>query len=220
MNIFRFTGDMLHIVSICLILLRMLKQKTCAGLSKKTQIAYCIVFTLRYIDLFTNFYSLYNTVLKVLFIASSYWIWWLMEKDPQISATYDLEQKDTARLELLVAACFVLAILTSVDWTIKEILWTVSIYMEAVAIMPQIFLLQRLGNCEALSSHYIACLGGYRAFYLLNWVYRYLTEDLYYYNDDNFIVWGGGIVQTLLYVDFFYYYATCIWYGTKLKLPT
>ena len=36
-----------------------------AGLSLKTQIVYAIVFTCRYLDLFTNFYSMYNTVLKV-----------------------------------------------------------------------------------------------------------------------------------------------------------
>lgn len=31
----------------------------------KTQILYAVVFTCRYLDLFTNFYSMYNTVLKV-----------------------------------------------------------------------------------------------------------------------------------------------------------
>ena len=36
-----------------------------AGLSLKTQYLYAIVFTCRYLDLFTNFYSMYNTVLKV-----------------------------------------------------------------------------------------------------------------------------------------------------------
>eukprot|EP00656_Telonema_subtile_P057420 TRINITY_DN9438_c0_g1_i1.p2 TRINITY_DN9438_c0_g1~~TRINITY_DN9438_c0_g1_i1.p2 ORF type:complete len:221 (+),score=58.71 TRINITY_DN9438_c0_g1_i1:82-744(+) len=220
MNIFRISADMLHIVSICLILLRMLQQKTCAGLSKKTQMAYCMVFTLRYLDLFTNFYSLYNTVLKVLFIGSSYWILWLMLKDSQISATYDLEQNDTAKLEYIVAPCVVFAICTAVDWSAMEILWTISIYLEAVAIIPQLFLLQRLGSCDALSSHYIVCLGGYRFLYLLNWIYRYFTEDGYYYQAGVFIVWGAGVVQTLLYVDFFYYYVTCVWNGTKLKLPS
>jgi len=198
----------------------MLQQKTCAGLSKKTQIAYCIVFTLRYLDLFTNFYSLYNTVLKVLFIATSYWIVWLMSKDPVISATYDCEMNDIARLEYLIAPCVVFALITAVEWTAMEVLWTVSIYLEAIAIVPQLFMLQRQGTCEALSSHYIACLGGYRALYLLNWIYRYFTEEGYYYQYGVFIVWGSGIVQTLLYMDFFYYYATCVWNGTRLKLPS
>ena len=91
MNIFRISADMLHVISFCIILLRMMQLKTCAGkcralssfpffttyvhcariiayragLSKKTQILYAVVFTCRYLDLFTNFYSMYNTVLKV-----------------------------------------------------------------------------------------------------------------------------------------------------------
>lgn len=54
-----------------------------------------------------------------------------------------------------------------------QILWAFSLYLEAVAIMPQLFLLQRTGEVENLTSHYIFTLGGYRAFYLLNWIYRY-----------------------------------------------
>ena len=42
-----------------------------------------------------------------------------------------------------------------------------------MAILPQIFLLQRTGGeADALSSHYIGALGAYRALYLFNWVYR------------------------------------------------
>lgn len=209
---------MLHIVSICLILLRIMQQRTCAGLSKKTQMAYALVFTLRYLDLFTSFYSLYNTILKVLFIASSYWILWLMTSDTDIANTYD-STNDNVRLEFVVAPCIVLALFTCIDYSVMEVLWTISIYLEAVAVLPQLFLLQKTGECETLSSHYIACLGGYRSLYLLNWIYRYFTEEGYYYQAGVFIVWGAGLVQTLIYVDFFYYYVTCVWHGTRLKLP-
>merc|ERR1711998_123048 len=219
MNVFRISADMFHVASICLILLRLLQQKTCAGLSKKSQIAYAMVFTMRYLDLFTDFHSLYNSVLKVVFIATSYWILWLMTKDPQISQTYDKEKQDTVRLEFIIAPCVLLALVTTVEYSVMEVLWTISVYLEAVAILPQLFLLQRTGECEALSSHYIACLGAYRAIYILNWVWRFFTEEGYYYTPGVFILWGAGIVQTAVYVDFFYYYSTCIWYGTKLKLP-
>ncbi|KAK9289161.1 hypothetical protein L1049_017635 [Liquidambar formosana] len=42
----------------------------------------------------------------------------------------------------------------------------------------------------------------YRALYILNWMYRYFTEDHYVH----WITWISGLVQTLLYADFFYYY--------------
>ena len=57
--------------------------------------------------------------------------------------------------------------------------WAFSIYLEAVAILPQLFLLQKQGEVENLTSHYVAALGAYRALYLLNWVYRYFTEEDY-----------------------------------------
>merc|ERR1712159_319674 len=223
MNIFRISADMLHVISFCIILLRMLQLKTCAGLSLKTQILYAIVFSCRYLDLFTNFYSLYNSVLKVLFLGYTYFIIYLVTKDPQISATYDVsstDKKDTFKIEYLCVPAAVLALITAVDWSILELLWTFSIYLEAVAILPQLFMLQRTGECEALNSHYIFCLGGYRALYLLNWGYRYFAEEGYYYQAGVFIVWFSGAVQTILYVDFFYYYATCIWYGKRMTLPT
>lgn len=35
------------------------------GISGKSQILFALVFTTRYLDLFTNFISIYNTVMKV-----------------------------------------------------------------------------------------------------------------------------------------------------------
>lgn len=55
-------------------------------------------------------------------------------------------------------------------------LWTFSIYLEAVAILPQLFLLQRTGETDNISAAFMACLGAYRALYLLNWIYRWMTE--------------------------------------------
>lgn len=48
-------------------------------------------------------------------------------------------------------------------------LWTFSIYLEAVAILPQLILLQRTQNIDNLTGNYVALLGSYRAFYILNW---------------------------------------------------
>ena len=50
--------------------------------------------------------------------------------------------------------------------------WAFSIYPEAVAILPQLFMLQKQGGAESLTSHYVMLLGLYRLFYLFNWIYR------------------------------------------------
>jgi ER lumen protein retaining receptor len=102
----------------------------------------------------------------------------------------------------------------------SEVLYTFSIHLEAVAIVPQLFVVHRMaqgqrGFVENLTSHYVFTLGGYRVFYLLNWVYRLATQVGY----RNWIVWLSGLVQTGLYIDFFYYYAKAQYEGKSMSLP-
>ncbi|GMI33951.1 hypothetical protein TeGR_g6835 [Tetraparma gracilis] len=82
-------------------------------------------------------------------------------------------------------------------------LWVFSIYLEAVAILPQLVVLQRYGEVENLTGNYVFLLGAYRALYILNWVYRAYTEPYYQHH---YVVYICGILQTALYCDFFYYY--------------
>lgn len=46
------------------------------------------------------------------------------------------------------------------SWTaVRQILWTFSIYLEAVAILPQLVLLQRTQNIDNLTGNYVFLLG-------------------------------------------------------------
>ena len=84
-----------------------------------------------------------------------------------------------------------------------QILWTFSIYLESVAILPQLFMISKTGEAETITSHYLFALGAYRALYIVNWIYRYYFEGFY-----DFIAIVAGCVQTALYCDFFYLYIT------------
>ena len=84
-----------------------------------------------------------------------------------------------------------------------QILWTFSIYLESVAILPQLFMISKTGEAESITSHYLFALGAYRALYIVNWIYRYYYEGFY-----DFIAIIAGCVQTALYCDFFYLYIT------------
>lgn len=57
-----------------------------------------------------------------------------------------------------------------------QVLYQASIYLEAVAILPQLMLVIRTGNIDNLTGNYIFLLGAYRALYILNWIYRFFTE--------------------------------------------
>ena len=200
MNIFRLCGDMSHLGAIIILLLKMWKTRSVAGISGKSQILFAIVFASRYLDLFTSFISIYNTSMKVFFITTSLFTIYLMYF--KFKATYD-SNHDTFRVEFLVVPVGGLAFLVNHEFTPLEILWTFSIYLESVAILPQLFMVSKTGEAETITSHYLFALGSYRALYLFNWIYRYYAEGFF-----DIIAVVAGVVQTILYCDFFYLYIT------------
>ncbi|KAJ7555314.1 hypothetical protein O6H91_05G031400 [Diphasiastrum complanatum] len=201
MNIFRLAGDMTHLLSIIVLLLKIHTIKSCAGISLKTQELYALVFVTRYLDIFTSYISFYNTIMKLIFLGSAFSIVWYMRFHKVVKQTYDKHQ-DTFRHYYLALGCLALALVINHKFTVREVLWTFSIYLEAVAILPQLVLLQRTKNVDNLTGNYVFLLGAYRGLYLLNWIVRYFTEKHY----RQWITWISGIVQTALYADFFYYY--------------
>lgn len=211
MNIFRLLGDLSHLLAIIILLLKIWKTRSCAGISGKSQILFAIVYTTRYLDLFTTFISAYNTFMKIIFIVASLATVFLMYV--KFKATYD-HNHDTFRIEFLLLPALVLALLINHELSFVEVLWTFSIYLESVAILPQLFLVSKTGEAESITSHYLFALGSYRGLYLFNWVYRYYAEDHY-----DLIAIVAGLVQTVLYCDFFYLYITKVLKGKKLQLP-
>ena len=126
-----------------------------------------------------SYISLYNSLMKLVFLASSAAILFLMRGAKGIRQTRDAAH-DTFRVAFLVAPAALLALLFSADRRgLMETAWTFSILLEAVAILPQLVLLQRTGNVDNLTGDYVFLLGTYRAFYLVNWFYRWMTEPGY-----------------------------------------
>ncbi|ORY91216.1 ER lumen protein retaining receptor [Syncephalastrum racemosum] len=210
MNIFRLAADLMHLASIFILLAKIQSTRSCVGISFKSQLLYAIVFLTRYLDLFTHFVSVYNTCMKVFFIASSVYILYLMRM--KFRATYD-PSLDSFRFEFLLIVSAVLGLASSYNYTPTEVLWSFSIWLESAAIMPQLYMLQQTGEAETITTHYLFALGAYRTLYLFNWVYRYMTEG---YTD--WIAWVAGLIQSALYSDFFYVYYTKVLQGKKLEL--
>jgi len=211
MNVFRLTGDVSHLLAIIILLLKIWKTRSCSGISGKSQILFTLVYVTRYLDLFTSFISVYNSFMKVVFIGSSVATLYLMYA--KFKATYD-RNHDTFRIEFLLIPVTILGLLVNHEFTPLEVLWTFSIYLESVAILPQLFLVSKTGEAETITSHYLMALGSYRALYLMNWVWRYYAEGFY-----DVIAIVAGVVQTVLYCDFFYLYVTRVIKGRTLRLP-
>lgn len=147
--------------------------------------------------------------MKVLYIASTASIIYTIKFQEPIKSTYDKAQDTFLHWKFAVAPCAVVALLTHLlgsgtrNFDLMELLWTFSIYLEAISILPQLIVLQRYGEVENLTGNYIFFMGAYRFLYILNWIYRAYTEKGYQHH---YVVYLCGVLQTLLYVDFFYYY--------------
>ncbi len=79
---------------------------------------------------------------------------------------------DTFKLEYMLPVVAIFALIANYAFTPVEILWSFSIWLESVAILPQLFMLQRTGEAETITTHYLAALGLYRGLYIPNWIYR------------------------------------------------
>lgn len=198
MNVYRLTGDVSHLVALIVLLVKIWRSHSCIGISGKSQVLYALVFTTRYTDLIMYFISFYNTIMKVSFLLLTYaTVYSIYGK---FKTTY-FAKNDSFPVMLLLPAVGILAFVIRYRGTESpafEFLWTFSICLESVAIMPQLLMIFKMGRTEIITTFYLITLGSYRAWYLVNWVYRYRTEGYF-----DIVAIAAGIVQTVLYVAFF-----------------
>lgn len=114
LNAFRLAGDMFHVISIFLLLLRLRVTKNAIGVSIKTQEIYLLVFVTRYLDLFTTFYSLYNSVMKVLYIGTTGYIIYMVRKTEPFKTQYEEAHDSFLHWKFAVAPCALIALITNV----------------------------------------------------------------------------------------------------------
>ncbi len=156
--------------------------------------------------------SWWNFVLKNFYIWSSIYIIVLMTR---VYARTREQEKAWKWGAYALGASVVAAPLVSLifnGWrasTLSEVLWTFSIILESVCVLPQLLLLRQTTVPTVIDSFYLVTLGSYRAFYILNWIYRAFTPSK---PDPISVIFG--IIQTAFYVDFAWVY----WTRQRVKL--
>src|SRR3569623_674594 len=134
----------------------LLQTPSLAGISVRTHELFLLVFITRYLDLFTTFYSVYNSVMKIVYIVTTASIIYTIKYQEPIKTTYDKAQDSFLHWKFAVAPCSVIAFLTYViqhglKFKVIEMLWTFSINLESIAILPQLIVLQRYREVENLT---------------------------------------------------------------------
>ncbi|CAF1532543.1 unnamed protein product, partial [Didymodactylos carnosus] len=112
-------GDLFHIAAVSLLLFRILKRCSSAGISGKSIILYAIVFTCRYLDLFTHYVSLYNTLLKWFFLITTYFTMFLIYCHGYSDSKTN--NNDTFRIVYLIVPTAILAFVWNSGPLITEV---------------------------------------------------------------------------------------------------
>jgi ER lumen protein retaining receptor len=124
------------------------------------------------------------------------------------------EREKAWRLALYATAGSVIAapIVTAIfkKFGIVKTLYTFSLALESVCILPQLLLLRQTTVPTVITSFYLLTLGSYRFFYILNWIVRAASSEHFF--DPVSVIFG--VIQTALYVDFAWVY----WTRQRVKL--
>ncbi|CAD5222637.1 unnamed protein product [Bursaphelenchus xylophilus] len=208
MNGFRAVADFLHALAVVLLLGKILKAKTVNGISGKSQILFALTYTCRYFDVYVIYLSLYNTLMKAFYLSAFYLALYLIFIHYRSN---EASEQDSFRFEFLVLGCALVTIVYPYQLdafrgfvpppfdVIFELFWEFSIYLEAVAIIPQLYMLRNVKIDNSMTC-YLLALATYRGLYIGNWIYRYNHEG--YYDP---LATVCGCIYVMIYVAFFLY---------------
>jgi len=213
-------AETLRTFGVLILLAKILREKSVKGLSRKTQELYVVVFLTRFcFKVFFEGDILYPLVEGVATAATVYVVY-LMRGEYQY--TYS-KTEDTFRVEFIVIPCVLLSLVfhpSVTGYTVTDILWTFSTYLESLTLLPQLFVIQRLKECDQITAHYMVCLGLSRALECFFWLTAFVILGYsFLYTSIGWYVISSELVHTLLLADFYYYYYTAWKTGSKMTLP-
>lgn len=108
------------------------------------------------------------------------------------------------------------------DW-FSDVAWTYSMYLESVAVIPQLYMFQKQKNgvVEIMNAHFVAALGFGRVMEFTFWIYSY--HELSTSSGSampGYLAIISQFLQLILMIDFFWYYITAVKNATPLVLPS
>ena len=220
---FKYIGDALHLASILMLLLQILKKKSCIGVSYKTQEIFLVVFVFRYSELlFQPVSSFYLLTMKLLYIGLTIWTIMLMRFKKPYTMTYDQPHDNFPSYKSIYPITLVLTILFHITFTYHPIysyFWSFSIILEAFSMIPQIYMIRRASEIEVFNNAFIVCLGSYRFFYVISWIFKIANSSQFANNSATYLEILFGSVQTLLISDFIWRYFKTIKTQRLVSIP-
>ncbi|THU44241.1 hypothetical protein C4D60_Mb02t05340 [Musa balbisiana] len=191
-------AEAVHAIGISVLIYKLTKERTCAGLSLKSQDLTALFLAVRMYCSFVMEYDI-HTVLDTATLATTLWVIYMIRF--KLKSSY-MEDKDNFAIYYVVVPCALLALAVHPSTShniFNRICWAFCVYLEAVSVLPQLRLMQ---NTKVLDTQgrLLTALG-----YGL-WPSMVLLAE---------------IVQTFILADFCYYYVKSLVGGQLvLRLPS
>lgn len=222
-----FVGsEAIHAAGILVLIYKLATQKTCSGLSLKTQELTALFLAARVICSFVMEGDI-HTVLDSATLISTIWVIYMIRF--KLKSTY-VKELDSMHIYYLVIPCVVLSLVIypyTSHAVIFRMLWAFCVYLESVSVLPQLRLMQSAKMVEPFTAHYVFALGVARFLGCAHWIIKaYETGGKSLFFSGSGFLWPpvvliAEIVQTFILSDFCYYYVKSAMYGQLLvRLPS
>ncbi|CAF1982844.1 BnaC07g14900D [Brassica napus] len=221
-------SEAVHATGISVLIYKLTKERTCAGLSLKTQELTALYLGVRLYCSFVMEFDLHTLLDSAAFFTTLWVIYMIRLK---LRATY-MEDKDNFVIYYVVVPCVVVSFLihpSTHHHIINRLFWALCVYLEAVSVLPQLRVMQNTKIVEPFTAHYVFALGIARFLNCAHWILEVLDTRgglltaLGYgtYGLWPFMVILSEIIQTFILADFCYYYVQSLMGGQLvLRLPS
>jgi len=130
---------------------------------------------------------------------------------------------DTMEVQRLIPGCVVFAVFIHGNLNANflfDTIWTLSMNLDTIAMLPQLWMLSKLGEVEVMTSHFVFAMILSRACAFAFWFYGY--KELSRGRGPNLAGWqllAAHALQLILSLDFAYYYVVARLRGRRMVLP-
>ena len=229
-SFFLVLSSLVQTCAFLIILVKVTNYQTCSGLSANTLICYAILLFARLTS--TLFYPGYlpsdssgswlyqlSDILSLLICCLLVYLIYFKYRE-----TSDILLDGKIPFYFLAIPCYLLALIFRSSLNSNafcDINWAFSMYLEAIAIFPQILLFSiKKGQIESFTSHYVALCGLSRLFSLIFWWDTYeelISDDLYFGKYIVYFIIGAQILQLIIMADYYYLYFKSILKGQAIN---
>ncbi|KAI7726435.1 hypothetical protein M8C21_026189 [Ambrosia artemisiifolia] len=167
-NLF-IAAESVHALGISVLIFKLATEKTCAGLSLKSQELTAIFLGARLYCSYVMEYDV-HTILDLATLTATVWVIYMMRFN--LNSSYMLE-KDNILVHYVVIPCAVLSLLvhpTTQHYIANRIIWAFCVYLESVSVLPQLRVMQNTKIVEPFTAHYVFALGVARFLSCAHWI--------------------------------------------------